>query len=83
MFSFEICNKAIKQVALSISQVFIAILCLILDFRAGKDRNVIMVTYIKSDVFVLIETLSILFQVSVDRLFKFFQVSEITELSMK
>ena len=42
-----------------------------------------MVTYIKGDVFVLIKTFSIIFQVSVDRCLWFFQVSEIIKLSMK
>ena len=50
MLSFEICNKAIKSVALGISQVFIAILSSILDFRAGRDTETFTVTYIKSDV---------------------------------
>ena len=49
VFSFEICNKAIKQVALSESQVFIAILSSILNFRAGYAHTCIQ--YIKGDVF--------------------------------
>ena len=48
-----------------------------------RHRNVIMVTYIKGDVFVLIKMFSIMFQVSVDRFSWFFQVSEIMKLSMK
>ena len=39
VFSFEICDKTIKEVALTISQVFIEILSLILDFRVGKDTE--------------------------------------------
>ena len=39
VFSFEICDKTIKEVALTISQVFIAILSSILDFRVGKDTE--------------------------------------------
>ena len=35
--------------------------------------NVIMVTYIKGDVFVLIKTFSIIFQVSINRFFSFFK----------
>ena len=47
VFSFEICNKAIKQVALSESQVFIAILSSILNFQAGY----VHIQCIKGDVF--------------------------------
>ena len=42
MFSFEICNKAIKEAALSFSQVFIAILRTILDLRAEKDTETLL-----------------------------------------
>ena len=46
--------------------------------------NVTMVTHIKGDVLLSIKTFSIIFQVSVDRFFKFFQVFEIIlNLSMK
>ena len=42
-----------------------------------------MVTHIKGNIFVLIKTSPIIFQVSVDRFFKFLQVFEIINLSMK
>ena len=67
MFSFEICNKVIKQVALSILS-FQSNFTFNLELSNRKGhRNVIMVTYIKGDVFVLIKSFSIIFQVSEDR----------------
>ena len=59
MFTFEICNKAIKQVNLIISQV---------SSRKGH-RNIIMVTYIKGGIVVLIKynVFNYISQVSVAR----------------
>ena len=41
MLSFETCNKAIKKVVLSTSQVFIAILSSVMDFKAAKETELL------------------------------------------
>ena len=62
MFSFEICNKAILKIS---NFEYILGFHSNFTFNLGH-RNVVMVTYIKGDVFVLVKMLSISI-VSVDR----------------
>ena len=71
---FKICNKAIIIInSFEYIPLFNGNFMFNLRLSSRKGhRIVIMVTYIKGDVFVLIKTFSIIFQVSVDRFLSFF-----------